>query len=76
MKRSEGDEVGGVLRLYRKSKKTPITSGVTGVREYRCELELLLVQVEVSLNGASYCTTYHGVVTDTEEAHHFYVCGH
>ena len=42
MKRSEGDEVGGVLRLYRKSKKTPITTGVTGVREYRCELDYFL----------------------------------
>ena len=36
-------------------------------------LRLLLVQVEVSLNCASYCTTYHGVVADAEEAYHFYV---
>ena len=42
MKRSEGDVVGGVLKLYRKSKKTPITTGVTGVREYRCELDYFL----------------------------------
>ena len=34
---------------------------------------LLLVQSEVNLYGASYGAAYHGVVTDAEEAHHFYV---
>ena len=37
---------------------------------------LLLVQSEVNLYGASYGAAYHGVVTDAEEAHHFYVSGH
>ena len=39
-------------------------------------LLLLLVEREVNLNSASYGATYHRVVTDTEEAHHFYVSGH
>ena len=39
-------------------------------------LLLLLVEREVNLNSAGYGATYHGVVTDTEEAHHFYVSGH
>ena len=37
---------------------------------------LLLVQGEVNLYGASYGAAYHGVVADAEEAHHFYVGGH
>ena len=36
---------------------------------------LLLVQIQVSLYSASYSTTYHGVVTNTQEAHHLYVSG-
>ena len=40
-----------------------------------CASDLLLVEEEVSLYGASYGATYHGVVTDTQEAHHLYVCG-
>ena len=33
----------------------------------------LLVQGGSYVYGASYGATYHGVVTDTEEAHHLYV---
>ena len=33
----------------------------------------LLVQGSSNIYGASYGATYHGVVTDTEEAHHLYV---
>ena len=33
----------------------------------------LLVECLSYVNGASYCATYHRVVTDTEEAHHLYV---
>ena len=36
----------------------------------------LLVECLSYVNGASYGATYHGVVTDTEEAHHLYVSGH
>ena len=36
----------------------------------------LLIQSLSYVNGASYCATYHGVVTDAEEAHHLYVSGH
>ena len=36
----------------------------------------LLVECLSYVNGASYCATYHRVVTDTEEAHHLYVSGH
>jgi len=34
---------------------------------------LLLVQIQVSLYSTSYGATYHGVVTNTQEAHHLYV---
>ena len=40
-----------------------------------CASDLLLVEEEVSLYGASYGATYHGVVTNTQEAHHLHVCG-
>ena len=33
----------------------------------------LLVECLSYVNGASYGATYHGVVTDAEEAHHLYV---
>ena len=33
----------------------------------------LLVECLSYVNGASYSATYHGVVTDAEEAHHLYV---
>ena len=33
----------------------------------------LLIQSLSYVNGASYGATYHGVVTDAEEAHHLYV---
>ena len=36
----------------------------------------LLVECLSYVNGASYCATYHRVVTDAEEAHHLYVSGH
>ena len=36
----------------------------------------LLAQSEGYVYGAGYGATYHGVVTDTEEAHHFNVRGH
>ena len=36
----------------------------------------LLVECLSYVNGASYGATYHGVVTDTEEAHHLYVSRH
>ena len=35
--------------------------------------KILLVQSLSYVNGASYGATYHGVVTDAEEAHHLYV---
>ena len=35
---------------------------------------LLLVQKKVCLNSNSYSSTYHRVVTHTEEAHHLNVC--
>ena len=56
-----------------KSKDSHNYKSYRSLKVYLKSLELLLVQVEVCLNGASYCTTYHGVVTDTEEAYHFYV---
>jgi len=37
------------------------------------EISKLLIQSSCNVNSASYCTTYHRVVTDTQEAHHFYV---
>ena len=40
-----------------------------------CASDLFLVEEEVSLYGASYGATYHGVVTNTQEAHHLHVCG-
>ena len=36
----------------------------------------LLAQSEGYVYGAGYGATYHGVVTDTQEAHHLYVCGY
>ena len=33
----------------------------------------LLIQSSSHVNCASYCTSYHWVVTDTQESHHFYV---
>ena len=39
-------------------------------------INLLLVQSLSYVYSASYCATYHRVVTDTEEAHHLYVSGH
>ena len=36
-------------------------------------INLLLVECLSYVNGASYGATYHGVVTDAEEAHHLYV---
>ena len=35
---------------------------------------LLLVKCSSNVNGASNCTTYHRVVTDSEESHHLNVC--
>ena len=35
--------------------------------------KLLLVQSQVDSYGDSYSSTYHRVVTHTEEAHHLYV---
>ena len=40
-----------------------------------CASDLLLVEEEVSLYGACYGATYHGVVTDAQEAHHLHVSG-
>ena len=37
---------------------------------------LLLAQSQCYVYGAGYGATYHGVVTDTQEAHHLYVCGY
>ena len=37
--------------------------------------QLLLVQIQVGLYSASNSTTYHGVVTNTQEAHHLNVSG-
>ena len=37
------------------------------------EISKLLIQSSCNVNSTSYCTTYHRVVTDTQEAHHFYV---
>ena len=37
------------------------------------EISRLLVQSLSYVNSTCYCTTYHRVVTDTQEAHHFYV---
>jgi hypothetical protein len=37
------------------------------------EISRLLIQSLSNVNRTSYCTTYHRVVTDTQEAHHFYV---
>ena len=56
----------------RKNKKTPATIKATGVWLYNL-FRLFLVQEQVNLNGASNSTTYHWVVTDSEEAHHLYV---
>ena len=56
-----------------KSKDSHNYKSYRSLKVYLKSLELLLVQVEVCLNGASYCTTYHGVVADAEEAYHFYV---
>ena len=36
-------------------------------------LSLLLVQSQVNIHGASYRATYHGVVANTQEAHHLNV---
>ena len=33
----------------------------------------LLIQSSSNVNCASHCTTYHRVVTDTQESHHFHV---
>ena len=33
----------------------------------------LLIQSSSNVNCTSNCTTYHRVVTDTQESHHFYV---
>ena len=38
-----------------------------------CSSALLLVECLSYVNGASYGASYHGVVTDAEEAHHLYV---
>ena len=35
---------------------------------------LLLIQRSSNVNSASNCTTYHWVVTDSEESHHLNVC--
>ena len=34
----------------------------------------LLVKCSSNVNSASNCTTYHRVVTDSEESHHLNVC--
>ncbi len=33
----------------------------------------LLIQSSSHVNRTSHCTSYHRVVTDTEESHHFHV---
>ena len=33
----------------------------------------LLIQSSSYVNRTSHCTSYHRVVTDTQESHHFYV---
>ena len=33
----------------------------------------LLIQSSSNVNRTSHCTTYHRVVTDTQESHHFHV---
>ena len=33
----------------------------------------LLIQSSSHVNRTSHCTSYHRVVTDTQESHHFYV---
>ena len=37
---------------------------------------MLLVEGGGYVDGAGYGATYHGVVADTEEAHHLDVCGY
>ena len=44
---------------------------ITGV--YLFKVNELLIQSLSNVNSTSYCTTYHRVVTDTQQAHHFYV---
>ena len=40
-----------------------------------CMNELFLVQCKVNLYGDRYGSTYHWIVTDSEESHHLYVSG-
>ena len=42
-----------------------VITGLTG--------NLLLIKCSSNVNGASYSTTYHWVVTDAEESHHLNV---
>ena len=37
------------------------------------EISRLLIQSLSNVNSTSYCTTYHWVITDTQEAYHFYM---
>jgi hypothetical protein len=53
------------------NKKTPVIVLITGVCQ--SSIYFLLVECLSYVNGASYGATYHGVVTDAEEAHHLYV---
>lgn len=57
----------------RAQTKNPATRRSRGALLYRQCRYRLLVQGLGYVHGASYGATYHGVVTDTEEAHHLYV---
>ena len=37
---------------------------------------LFLVESQVNIHGTCHRASYHGVVADTEEAHHLHVCGY
>ena len=56
---------------------TPITLGYGSCNMVNLKYGfLLLVQVQVGLYSACYRATNHGVVADTQEAHHLHVSGY
>ena len=57
----------------RHKKGRPCSFAGTGASGYGECVQGLLVQSQSHVYGTSYSTSYHRVVADAEEAHHFYV---
>ena len=57
-------------------QKIPLRHEVVGGFFRINVFELLVIESQINVHGASYGATYHGVVTDAQEAHHLNVSGY